>query len=312
MQKLIAGLILTMLVGCGAEDGASLEILEESIPSGACIATADPGVSRSQGFWDPRGSHDVPVGDYYAMPLVLRNNLRTAGADPATSFSADNRRVDANSLQLVGFDVCWVRADADGGPAAALGYGEWTDGVPDKLQCDNLPKAQRGWVPASTRIEPEGGTAGTFARVLGDAALQSLYGAAFAPREIPDFGRFDPLTGLASATGSAYASVPVSPALSPRDAAWGNYPHTQRATVLLQLRATARDQAGRSIQSNWFVHAVDLCVGCLADFCGPLTVGVTAAGDPCLEGSVVDYADACLPAQGYELVCADGYSTCGA
>ncbi len=297
------------LFGCGVEEGASLEILGETVPSSECAATNKVDVMRSHGFWDPRGSFDVPVGTAYAMPLVLRNNLRLAAADPAGSFSGDNRRVDANALQIIGFDACWVRADGEGGPAEASQYGSWSDGVPDKLTCSNLPSAQRAWIASSTMLEPDGGLAGIYLSVLDEAALQSLYGSAFAPRAIPSIGRFDPFTGAVSATGTAYSNQPVSPVSEPRDAAWGSYPHGKSAIVLLQVRATAKDQAGNTVQSNWFVHPLELCTGCLADACGTLTVETPATG-PCLKGSVV--SSTCLPAQGYTVTCSGDYSTCPA
>jgi hypothetical protein len=301
MRQFLGGLLLLTLTACGAESGASFQILSAIPPNAECVVAATATSSLSGDSYDPRGFINGGAPRSYFLNLDLRNNLAAATSDPATSFSQVNRRPDANDIEVLGFDACWFRADPEGGRAGAAKYGAWESGVPDRLKCNNLPANQRRFVTASAMVAADGGASGISVRVLDDVALQSLYGGAFDPVAIPAIG--------GSTVGGPYYFTPADPISTPRNDAWGTYPHDWTARVVVQARATGKLQNGDAVQSNWFVFPVDVCVGCTSDVCGPtMVVAATCAttGTVSLTGSVVSAAS-CLPSQssGTAPVCTD-------
>jgi hypothetical protein len=263
-------------------------------------------VLLSRDTYDPRGFVNGAVPVAYALDLNIRNNLVRAATDPATSFSASNRRPDANDIELLGFDMCWFRADPESGNADAAKFGSWDDGIPDRLKCSSLPATQKRFVAAAGSITPDGGLLGLSVPILDAAALRTLYGNEFDPIAIPAVG--------GTTVNGPYYYAPTAPTDTVRDAAWGNYPHDYMARVVVQAQAVGKQQDGDTLESNWFVFPIDVCVGCTADVCGPTTVVAAtcpSTGTVSLSGAVVG-PTSCVPSQsgGGAPTCVDSWTNC--
>ena len=306
MRRVLGSCLLLILASCNVEAGASLEVVGVAELDASCDIGAPPTLYMSRDLYDPRGFIDGGVPGAYELPLNIKNDLVLAEQDPYTNgFSANNDRPDTNDIEIVGFDVCWFRADPESGNAATQ-YGTWESGVPDSLKCDALPASQKAVVPASGYIKAGGGLLGIGIEVLDLAALQSLYGSAFEPASIPARGLVEPGSSL-------YSFMPGDPSLATRDAAWGNYPSQFDAPVVLQAQAIGKTQDGSSQRSDWVVFPVDVCVGCLADYCGYLNVTTTpctVGGGTQLVGEAVDLANDCRPAQQGHITCLDSWTSC--
>ena len=309
MRRLPSCCLLLLLATCGVEEGVSLQITAVAKINASCSIDAPTTLTLSRGFYDPRGfiNGGVPTG--YQLLLNIRNNLAQAKADPVAGFTTDNRHPDANDAQIVGFDVCWFSADE----SDATAYGSWDNGVPERLKCGSLPASQKRVVPATGEAKSGGGLVGLAVEVLDLAALQSLYGGAFNPLYDPSNpdGSLDPIGPYGPAL-KQYSYAPGDPSNAARDAAWGNFPLAPQSTVVLQARAIAKLQDGSIQRSDWLVYPIDICVGCMSDACGPLTIGAPCGGSgpSALTGSVVDIGTSCLPSQEGTIMCLAGWSSC--
>jgi hypothetical protein len=310
MRRIFFGCLWLSLATCGVEEGATLQITAVPKINSTCGVDAPATLVIARGIYDPRGFINTGAPLNYVLPLNLKNNLSLASGDPATSFTATNRRVDANDAQIIAFDVCWFAAD--GGEAAA--YGSWDSGVPARFQCSSLPAGQKRTVPANGVAKAGGGILGLVVDVLDKAALQALYGSAFNPAyDSSDAGgSLDPI-GTYPVGGTSYYYRPGDPSNAVRDPSWGNFPLAPQSTVVLQARAIGKLQDGSTVQSNWLVFPVDVCVGCLSDTCGPLTPGATlcgTTGNAEVTGPAVDLASSCLPAQLGGIKCLASWTGC--
>ena len=300
-MKRIGLLAVTSLLAsgaCSAEEN-TLQISSLLLPNQDCSWT--PGANHlSSGVYDPRalfGYESTP----YVMGLVVGNTLPLPD-DKNTIGGNDS----ANDVHIVGFDVCWFRADTEAGKGAAE-HDDYLDGVPDDLKCENLPANQKTFVAAEATVEANAQAAMT-ANILYLEDLQVLYGANFNPTAIGDRG---PITQmLADLQIWLYSHAATSPSnRGARDSNWGDYPGTQEARIIVQARATGRLQSGGDVQSNWYIFPIDICVGCAADVCGMPQMAECgfyhcADGTGC-DPDGADCADTsdCLPV--FEALCSD-------
>ncbi|MBI5508419.1 MAG: hypothetical protein HY903_06685 [Deltaproteobacteria bacterium] len=302
---MLSSVCVVLVSACGVEHGTSLQLVRIAKPSGACTTDPEPQAALARGFFDPRGFINAGPAFSYSLAPNIRNNMSPAVADAAVSFSPTNRRPDGNDVLLHGFDICWFRADAEGGSPEAMRYGAWEDGPPDSLKCDNLPASQRAFIPATGQVPANSGQLSLFVDVLDLAAMRTMYGSGFDPSALP-------ARGLNATTGTYFYGTADAPSAAPRNAAWGTYPHENVATVVLQIQALGKLQAGTSVKSNWLVHPIDVCVGCLADACGLLTIDASVAcavGTTGVSGLAMAPITSCLPFQDVQLNCTQ-YSTC--
>ncbi|MDP7039881.1 MAG: hypothetical protein QGI45_12030 [Myxococcota bacterium] len=279
------------LTSCMAEEiGTALEITNITAPD---TATCEAGTAPiSIGTYDPVGILDRSTPDGYIVGLNIKNGLRETDADQvSTSHGWGNVRAGANNLQIVGFDVCFYRAD----DISIASFGSHTDGKP--IDCAILPTDQREFIPTSLSIAPtEIGL--TKIKVLSPTHLQAveIFGPQFKAEDIPLQGEtitdtnFD--TDTSDPTDKVYSFGPESFSPDTRNEAWGNFPASQKTTLIIQMRANGKRQTGEVVQSNWYSAPVELCIGCAASLCGDLQ-SVVCSGDYCSDGSGCPQSGTC-------------------
>lgn len=252
-QLYCASAAATMLLatGCTTDDDNSLEIMGVPAPNEQCELLTDPGFVQTNGVYDPRAIAGIGPGAY-VLPLLVRNNM-LSGEDTADE---PDLRPSGRDVTVLGFRVCWMRGDIE----------------PSGNDCSDFPAGQTDKVASSGTVE--GGGLHVFTiPVLTLNHLKTLYGTAFSPDDVPDFGL--PFAFLSQAPDDA----------ATRDPAWGDYPTRRDADVLLRVRAIGRRMDGGAVHSNWFDHHVQLCVGCRPTFCEPLEIaacpGETCQGELC-------------------------------
>ena len=242
---------LLLLGSCMAvENGTALEIINATAPDAvSCEAGTLP---MTIGTYDPVGVLDQSTPDGYIIGLSIENRLREASVDQvATSHGWGEVRPNANNLQIVGFDVCFYRAD----DISIASFGSYSDGNP--IDCSLLPTDQREFIPSSLWIEPA--TLGvTKIKTLSPTHLQAagVFGSQFKAENIPVQGEttvdtnFDADTS--DPTDKVYSFGPESFSPDTRNEAWGNFPAAQKATLIVQMRANGKRQTGEIILSNWY------------------------------------------------------------
>lgn len=283
-QLLLTGFIGAGLWACQVPNEAlRAEVVTAVSPDATCNFTVT-NAAYSQGFYDPT----VDGGQGYSLTMLLRNNMQAPPDDTITLPQTTNINRRAHDLQVTSFDVCWYPADQVDAYAAATRGGEAID-------CSTLPE-QSARIPVNARVDEGGGLALAQAQVLTLEHLRALFGTSFNPSAIPVLGRVtyaDPSTNPQVANGNqaiperhAYAFTSEDPAnLAARSAAWGaKFPTQRNVAVVVQLRANMQLQSGEQMRSNWFSMPINVCVGCMQDYCGPLVEEVCARG-PCADGT---------------------------
>ncbi len=267
------------------------EVVTAVLPDATCAYTTTS-ASYGAGFYDPT----VDGGQGYSLTLLLRNNMQTPDLDKLPEGEITNINARAHDVQVTSFDACWFPADSVDTYGVKSAGGAMVD-------CSTIPE-QSARIAAFGKVDEGGGLGLVQTQVLNLAALQSLFGAGYAPTQIPHVGRYlydDPSTNPQVANGnqalsvrSAYAFTTEDPAnLAGRSAAWGAKHPAQRNTVILvQMRANMQLQTGEQLTSNWFVMPITVCTGCMQDYCGPLVEEVCARG-PCSDGTECLNTGAC-------------------
>lgn len=288
-------LSLMFLTACASEEGAMLQIVESPMTDSFCNASPTSLSFHSHGRYDPTGSST------YAMSIVVANKMDSAEQDSATSATDDNIRTERRVANLVGFDVCYYRADD---PRVAQ-FDDSRNGLP--LDCEDVPQAQRQFVMSAGSIEPDGGEVGVFIGVLDDAVLKALFGQAFDPASL--------VIGLVDANGVIEPAIDYldfdvsSPVGAGRNAAWGEFPESRTSRVIVQVRANGKLQTGRWVRSNWFAFPVDICMGCAGSFCGKLRATTCDDGSLGFEGKHFPI-ELCLPYSFQSELTCEKYTTC--
>ncbi|MFC1611615.1 hypothetical protein ACFL6C_11705 [Myxococcota bacterium] len=270
MQTAIGlGLIIVVASGCSAEGGTLLQITH--VPTRDSSCNFEIGKFLHTGFYDPRGVLDVaPLG--YVHEVSITNRAAVAGEG--------NQTIDANDAHILGFDACWFRADPESTYASFYEFGGFDSGVPDEVRCENLPDANKRFVASGGTIAAGGAEAIFGVTLLGETVLKGMYGSAFEPENLPAKGVLN-----SAVVGEGYSHQPADGPEKPRDAGWGEFPETQPARVIVQVRARAKLQSGNNVESNWFVFPVDVCVGCVSDICGMPLLTECPGNDPCPDAS---------------------------
>ncbi|MBN1962284.1 MAG: hypothetical protein JW841_15215 [Deltaproteobacteria bacterium] len=269
------------LSACGAEKGASLQILDSPAPNDSCEFSADTTYYLPSGFYDPHGYGGFSQGAYsFTMRLV--NNMITPSEDPATLFDRDVRS-STNDVNIIGFNMCWDLA------SNYERYGSANNGTPFK--CNELPQDQKSFIASAANIAAGGGKLAVTVLVLDLEALQApgIYGSGFFPAAIAEAPKQTTSTN----------QLPFSLPLTVSTNYWGDFPLTGSDRILLLTQAIGKNQSGDPVSSNWFLFPVDICVGCIINDCGASPTYVNDCGDgtSAYEGSVIDLTNSCLPAQ---------------
>ncbi len=276
-------LVLLGLLGCAKDNGNSLQLLGVAAPNDECQFEAEPEFVRSRGVYDPRQVAGI-APSAFNLPLIVRNNM----VGEAETGNEPELRPNANDATIIGFRACWMRGDID----------------TSSSDCSDFPGSAK--VAASAVIPAGGGQQTVSVPVLTTEHLQALYGDAFDPNAIPDFGFYN--------GGLNYSLVSLPPDVSPRDPAWGDYPTRREADVLVRIRALARLQNGNLIQSNWLDHYIQLCVGCRPLYCDDPSVGPCpgeiCAGELCPGSLVCSDGSACTAGNRCPDLDCEGDGTC--
>jgi hypothetical protein len=264
--------MLLSSVACSTNDG-SLQIYSAiAIDKTPCALSPDSETYLDVGMYDPKGFFGAPKT--YSLNLIAKNTMSTPAEGSSTSGSEN-----ANDAEIVAMDVCWFPAHP--GSAGAPEYADYADGVPESLTCDRLPDAQKTTKVLSAPVSA-GGRSALGLEILDTAALQTMYGTDFQPWALPLQGPFAIDLGIANWYYSLGASDPTD--LEARHSAWGNFPASRSARVIVQVRANAVLLSGGTVQSNWFIFPVDVCVGCAALGCGYQRLVECTDGDRCPDG----------------------------
>ena len=293
MRRAWIAAVLVCATACSTESG-ELRI-ERVIPVDKDDCTIDPASDEfvASGLYDPRGIGRPP--NNYLLSLKVTNTLVVPEAGPGEA---------QNDAEVISFDVCWFPAHP--GSPGETEFEGYSDGVPDNLTCAELPENQKRTIVASAPVPAQGSSAPGVG-ILDLETLRSLYGPEFDPGRIPDYGAFQ--LNIGGANTWFYSLAAQDPSnTGGRHPAWGSFPPDISARVIIQVRANAVLQSGGTIQSNWFVFPVDVCVGCLATVCGLQTMiecvpsPTDCGGLTCPPGGDCGDGTTCQPGTN----CADG------
>jgi hypothetical protein len=241
-QKVVLICAALGFAACKAETGATLQILDAPQVETDCTLSATPTHFQARGLYDPTG------GASYLQLIYLQNNALESGSTLGGGNTVNGHANDAN---IIGYDTCFYRADD---PRVVA----WKpDGKGLIIDCDKVPANQRLFIPSSGTVTSGGGTLAAYFDVLGDAQLQSLYGAAWDSTA---------LTGDPRNTAS-------------RAGAWGDFPASFASEIVLQFRARAKGQGGHTVRSNWFSFPVVVEPGFAAAPCPPGQAPASGACD---------------------------------
>lgn len=268
--------VLGVGAGCEVEQGTMLEIVAVPAPAqGTCVVDFQGELVSPFGFYDPT------LRDGFRLSLTMRNHMVEQTFDQITGPSNDNLRPSANNVTLLGFETCFYLENDPNLTVNQLG--EKGDGLVD---CATLPESQQAFV-VSQAVVPAGDTlGGTTIEVLTHEDLKGLFGANFNPAAIPEFGRyFEDYDGdglLGQQEPIRFSKGSEDPANPNRSPAWGTYPDTRDARIILQLRAIGKLQTGWRVSSQWFHYPIDLSIGTVVTICGDLNLVqcTNACGDP--------------------------------
>lgn len=242
MKRVIYGPVLALVafVGCRSENGAGLQIQSSPIYSDDCTLEAAPTTFQSFGLFDPAGT---PT---YNLPLSMQNLLNDTD-NPAAIPGDPNVRPSANDVRLVGFDACYYLVDDE-----VSAYS--SDGKGLVRECDDVPSNQRAFVPSSGTVTSGGGLLSVTALVFDLAAQRAIFGDGFDPATLRGLP-FDDASNVAT-----------------RNPAWGDFPASDSATIVIQVRARGLTQNGSNIRSNWFPFPLVVAPQQLIYACSTATV----------------------------------------
>ena len=272
----LAGLLST----CKTETGSFLELVSVAAPNAQCVFESDGDLFFSEGFFDPA----VDVDRQYEMTLRLINHATATDDDTAETFGDRPFRNSINQILVSGFNICFYRADE----SRAAEFGAFDDG--ELVDCEDLPDAQTAFVTGSGEIPEGDGVAIVGTSLLSEAALQApgIFGEDFELDEIP----FAELGNDEGRTGGTEGAGP-----------WGNYPTQRESRLVIQVQAVGKTAGGRSVQSNWLLFPIDICINCLDDFCQPHEFVTCPDGDPGVQGTVIDDEASCVATQSFGISC---------
>jgi hypothetical protein len=252
MKRLFRILVPLCLLTCGPDGGVSVDLMFVMRPSEQCVYSADSNTIDLDGIFDPALAPAMHLG------IAMRNNLATS-TDNGTECPGSGEGCDvlSNDAVLSAWEVCWFRQD-DEGPLAT---------------CDDVPSGQQAVLPGSGSVAAGARGVGSV-EILDTAALQTIYGAAFAPSAIPVQGAFAEDTNRSGTIDPEdtvfYSYGPESAASPTRSAAWGTFPAENYDIVVVRFRAQFVTPKGDELVSNWMSFPVRVCPRCFAGACGAL------------------------------------------
>lgn len=277
-------------VGCVLEPGSLIEIVNApQADLGGCVFRVGTPNLLSKGVFD------ATLAENFRLGLVLRNYLAGKDYDAASLEGSLDAplKPEANGATLIGFDTCFYRED-DPNLDISVIQPKGTALV----DCGSLPVEQRRFIAANANIPP-GGADDAIAEIgvlrLDDLQVDGLFGPDFEPAKLGFYGARWEDTNGSGQTGDAdddiiyhFKSPPpeLNSALSPpRNPAWGAYPESRIARVLIQATAQLKLQTGIAIRSNEFTFPIQLETGMALDVCGrPPTLQqcvTVCGGNPC-------------------------------
>ncbi len=289
LRTLSVGLAVTFAASCSSNDDVGLSITGVAALEANCnLPEGDPDVFRSAGTFDPR------AGVSFLLTPVVSNLLTPTGTDNQAVGDDDNFFPEANRVSLLGFDVCYARAD--NGELSNLGSNR--SGFPLDCESDGLPGEFLG---ATASIDPGGGTFISSLAILGPPAQKALFGENFEPTELPAIG--------ASMDGQTFFTAPVPATDTNRDPNWGDFPQADSVQVYVLVRAVGRSGGGRVVESEYIPFRVEVYPGFTSLFCGNLTAVTCPDTTAGFTGLVPDPATSCSVASVLDLSCIE-FSTC--
>lgn len=286
---LSVGLSVGLGVGCSANEDIGLAITGVAALEANCdLPGENPDIFRSAGTFDPR------VGTEFLYTPVVTNQLTPTSVDNQAVGANADFFPEANRINLLGFDVCYVRADDN----ALTDLGSNRNGFPLDCEADGLPGE---FIGASGGIDPGGGSFITAVSVFGPAAQKALFGDAFEPTQLPSIGE--------SMDGSTLSFAPVPATETNRDPNWGNFPAADSVQVYILVRAVGLQASGGTVQSEYVTFRVDVFPGFANRFCGDLVATICPDASAGFAGRIPDAASSCSVASALSIGCTD-FTTC--
>lgn len=148
--------------GCSSSEDTSLAIVNVGLPNAECVIEAEPSVLRSSGQFDPQ------VGETFAFTPVVQNALIPSETTAQTFFTDGGVFVDANTISILGMDVCYLRGD----DPRVSDFGSFADGNPIDCEADGLP----GSFVAERRLVTPSSQVALFTRVLDSVFIEAAFG----------------------------------------------------------------------------------------------------------------------------------------
>lgn len=284
-----AAVIALVLAAAACDDSeqASLAIRFVVPPNARCQFDSDPDDFVSSGNYDPRDANS------FTFTPNVENRLSSSLDSSQEFFDDPDVLAEANTIQMLGFDVCYVRGD----DPRVTSFGSVEDGFPVDCEEDSLPGEFVGF---TATVEPAGNVT-TVTNVLSDSTLATLFDG-FAPDLIPIVG--DATGGGACTAGETCSRRLVSASANPRDEAWGSFPESGTARVLILARGVGRLNDGDVIRSEYIAYPVDVTPNFVAETCGVLDFPTECIdGSSGFVGNGVDRGESCVPASGFEIAC---------
>lgn len=274
--------------GCNESDDAFLALSGVAVPNATCQFDPDPDTFQSGSSYDPRN------GSAFAFTPVVENRLAPTVDNNQEFFEDDSLFIEGNTVRVLGFDVCYIRAD----DARLEGFGSVdNDGFPVDCETDSLPGE---FVAAQVAIPPSGQIV-VPSSVLSDPVLRTLFGDQFAPDRIPPIGEFD--------NDRRFSNQPVPASADPRDENWGDFPSTGASTVFVIATAVGQRNNGGVVRSDPFQFPVSVIPGGFDDFCDAPFIITCLDGERGFRGQAPDFETTCQLSSGIGIQCAD-FNTC--
>ena len=280
MRKLILLALFSMVAGCMADSGSSMQLIEVMGPDQQCLYKEEGQDVKFAGAYDPT------VNDRMSLVVRVRNVMNDKESDPRVNDNGANVRPFANEVSLTGFNVCYQLENE------LNEFGAGNSGR--AVECDDIinatPGQYREFVPAGGTVtpDPQGQQPGDAIAMylFSRSALEGIFGEAFLADRIvspPSASTLSTtcatdgvaLDGTASAqctSDNTTDAVSItlsnnlaSPGISEVDGwPWGEWADADRPSqkVLVVMQAVGTTPGGVTIKTNWLNFSVELCAGC--------------------------------------------------
>ena len=280
MRKLSLLALFSMVAGCMAEPGGSIQLVHVMAPDQQCKYKEEGKDIKMSGEFDPT------LGDQMAVVLRIRNNMNDQETDTRLNDNNANIKPRGNDMSLAGYNVCYrvekeLTEAGAGDSGRVLDCGDIINATPGQYK-EFIPAG--GTVPADPQGQSEGMPTNTY--LFSETALQGLFGEAFLVDRIVNFPSSSSLSANCADVGvgadgransactedvtSSVVSLNLTNNVAQLGISdvdgwpWGDWSleDIPNQKVLVAMQAVGKTMSGATVESNWLNFSVELCPGC--------------------------------------------------